>query len=205
MNRKVIGIIGSYRRGGITDQVVSCILDSAKQNGMETKKIYLTDYSIKFCLNCRVCTQTDPHKIRGDCIHNDDMDQILKEIDNADGLILASPINFSTVTAIMKRFIERLIVYVYWPWGKIAPQKRIKKLSKKAIIVTSSSCPALIGRIIMPNCLNILKNGAKIAGAKVVKSLYFGGVCYTEKQKLTEKQLRKVKKAGAIFKTIKEN
>ena len=200
MDKKVIGIIGSYRKGGITDQVVTGILESAKQNGMETQKIYLIDQSIKFCLNCRVCTQTDPNKIRGKCIHNDDMDQILTEIDKADGLILASPINFSTVTAIMKRFIERLIVYAYWPWEKMAPQKRINKLSKKAIIVTSSACPALIGRIIMPNCLNILKNGAKIAGAKVVKSLYFGAVCNTEKQKLNEKQLRKVKKAGTIFK-----
>ena len=200
MNNTIIAIIGSYRKEGITDQAVNSILEGVKQNGMQIKKIYLSDQSIEFCLNCRVCTQTDPNKIRGNCIHNDDMEQILKEIDKADGLILASPINFSTVTAIMKRFIERLIVYAYWPWEKMAPQKRIKKLNKKAIIVTSSACPALIGRIIMPNCLNILKNGAKITGAKVVKSLYFGAVCNTEKQKLNERQLRKVKKAGAIFK-----
>lgn len=134
---------------------------------------------------------------RGKCVHNDDMDNILTEIDDADAVVLGSPINFSTVTALMKRFIERLIPYGYWPWGKaLAPVNRIVKADKKAVIVTSSACPAFIGRILMPGALGTLKKAAKVMGAKVIKSLYFGPVADREDSQFPEKALRKAHKAG---------
>lgn len=39
--------------------------------------------------------------------------------------------NFGSVTAIMKRFIERLTVYAYWPWGLDQYVKRRNKNSIK--------------------------------------------------------------------------
>ncbi len=42
----------------------------------------------------------------------------------------------------MKRFIERLLVYVYWPWGKSSlPKPRVKKCDKKEVIMTASGLP----------------------------------------------------------------
>ncbi len=117
--------------------------------------------------------------------------------DDADAVVLGSPVNFSTVTALMKRFIERLIPYGYWPWGKaLAPVNRIVKADKKAVIVTSSACPAFIGRILMPGALGALKKAAKVMGAKVIKSLYFGPVAGREDSQLSAKALRKARKAG---------
>ena len=43
MAKKVIGIVGSYRKGGIIDTSVSGVLQGAEQAGAETKKIYLLD------------------------------------------------------------------------------------------------------------------------------------------------------------------
>ena len=194
---KVVGIVGSYRKGKTIDSAVSAILEGAKGKGAQTKKIYLLDKHIEFCTNCRNCTQAKVESRRGKCVQNDDMDNILKEIDNADAVVLGSPVNFSTVTAIMKRFIERLIPYGYWPWGEaLAPVNRIVKTDKKAVIVTSSACPAFIGRILMPGALGTLKKGAKVIGAKVIKSLYFGPVAGREDSQLSEKALRKARKAG---------
>ena len=194
---KVVGIVGSYRKGKTIDGAVSAILEGAKGKGAKTKKIYLLDKHIEFCTNCRHCTQAKAESRRGKCVHNDDMDDVLTEIDNADAVVLGSPVNFSTVTALMKRFIERLIPYGYWPWGEaLAPVSRIAKADKKAVIVTSSACPAFIGRILMPGALGTLKKATKVIGAKVIKSLYFGPVAGREDSQLSEKALRKARKAG---------
>ena len=198
MSKKVVAIMGTYRRGRITDQTVTAILEAARENGAETTKIDLLDKNIEFCTNCRKCTQ-EPGPAHGRCVHNDDMEQILAEIESADAIILASPINFFNVTALMKRFIERLVAYSYWPWEKSMPKRRTDKLNRRAVVVTSSACPAFIGRILMPGALGLLKKVAGLMGAKVVKSLYFGTACLSEHQKLSEKQIQKARAAGALL------
>lgn len=193
---KVVGIVGSYRKGKITDCAVKAILEGAKSKGAETQKIDLLDKHIEFCTNCRSCTQVEGRQ-RGKCVHNDDMDDVLTDIDNAEAVVLGSPINFSNVTAMMKRFTERLIPYAYWPWGKtLAPVLRDKQKNKKAVIVTSSACPAIIGRFLMPGALGTLKKAATFMGAKGIKSLYFGPVAGKENSQLSEKALHKAHEAG---------
>ena len=197
MGVKVVGIVGSYRKGKTIDSAVSAVLEVAEAKGAETKKIYLLDEHIEFCTNCRSCAQEKVEGRRGKCVHDDDMEGIMMEIENAKSVVLGSPINLGNVTAIMKRFIERLGPYFYWPWGEtVAPVQRIAKLDKKAITVTSSACPAFIGRILMPGALSMLKKAARIMGAKVVKSLYFGLVCGQEDSQLSEKALLKAQRAG---------
>jgi len=191
MTKKVIGIIGSYRKGKVIDTALSKVLEGAKDNNAETEKIYLIDKNISYCVNCRACTQKEPEKNRGLCVHKDDMENILATIDQADAIILASPINFSTVTAVMKKFIERLIVYAYWPWNKPFPKIRNKQKTKKAIIITSSACPAFIGKFLMPNCLSVLKMASGVLGAKVIKKFYFGGMSPNNNVKLPKKLLDK--------------
>ena len=193
-----MGIVGSYRKGGIIDSAVSAILNGAEAKGAETKKIYLVDKRIEFCKNCRSCVQEKTYETRGKCMHNDDMEEILREIDNANGVVLGAPINFFNVTALMKRFIERLLPYCYWPWGKIIPKCRIekKKMDKKAVIVVSSGCPEWLGRIIFLGATNVLKTSTRCIGAKVMKSLYFGMVRRNENSHLSERALLKAHKAG---------
>ena len=196
MGKKIIGIVGSYRKGRIIDSAVSEILKGAEEHGAETKYIYLLDKHIEFCTNCRRCTQEKVDGARGNCVHNDDMEEILREIDDADGIVLGAPINFFNVTALMKRFIERLLPYCYWPWGTAIPKRRIKKTNKKAVTVTSSGCPAWLGRIIFRGALNVQKSAARCMGAKVVKSLYLGNIYQNEQQKLSEKAILAAHKAG---------
>jgi multimeric flavodoxin WrbA len=115
-SKRVTAIVGTYRKGGIVDSAVDEILTAAGEEGAETAKIYLVDRYIEFCRNCRACSQQEGHK-RGECPIADDMSAILDEIDRSDAVVLASPVNFGTVTAVMKRFIERLVCYAWWPWG----------------------------------------------------------------------------------------
>ena len=196
MNKKVVGIIGTYRKGGIIDSAVFAVLAGAESAGAQTERIYLIDKNIEFCENCRNCTQENPEATRGKCVHNDDMDSILTKIDTADAVVLASPINFGTVTAVTKRFMERLVPYAYWPWEKPIPKLRITKPNKKAVIITSSAAPAWMGRVLMPGALRLLKSTAKTMGARVVKPLYFGLAAQSPTQKLSDKDIARAQDAG---------
>jgi multimeric flavodoxin WrbA len=193
---KVVAILGTYRKGGVTDSAAAAVLKGAEAVGAQTEKIYLIDKHIEFCNNCRACCQ-QPGSQRGQCVYQDDMNGILDTIESADAIVFASPMNAFSVTAVTKRFIERLLVYYYWPWGKLcAPKPRITHKNKKAIVITSSTMPSLMGRIMAGHILKLLRGTVPAFGARVVRTLFFGMVAPTPDWTLPEKQLKKCFDAG---------
>lgn len=52
---KVLGLVGSPRKEGNTDLLVSAILNGAAASGHETEKVYLYDFDIAPCLDCKAC------------------------------------------------------------------------------------------------------------------------------------------------------
>ena len=197
--KNIVAVVGSYRKGGITDQTVDAVLAAAREHGATTEMIRLTDKHIEFCTNCRACMQDMPEAGRGKCVHKDDMDAILDAVDAADAVILASPVNFGTVTALMKRFVERCGVYGYWPWGRPSPRSRERKGRKKALVTTSSACPALIAKIAMRSAPQVMTQCAAAFGAKPVRHLYFGMMSREKEQKLSRSQLEEARAAGAFL------
>lgn len=186
--KRVTAILGTYRKGGIIDTAVEEILVTAKREGTETKKIYLIDGDIEFCRNCRVCTQQEGEE-PGKCCIDDDMAPILAEIEASDALILSSPVNFNTVTAVTKKFIERLVCFGYWPWGANAPKIRRKQKRKRAIVVASSAAPSIIARM-MTQTTGLLKKTAGLLGAETVGVLCIGLSAREEEQERIRKKAR---------------
>ena len=195
MFKSIVAIVGTYRKGGIIDTAVDEILKAAESAGVQTSKIYLIDKHIEFCTNCRACTQ-QPGPARGTCPINDDMAEILDRLDSADALVIASPINFFNVTAVTRKFLERLLVYAYWPWGSTIPKFRVAKSGKKAVLVTSSGAPAFIGKIFFRPALGALKAVAQCFGAKVIDRLYFGMAAQQQHSTLNKKELVRAYLAG---------
>ena len=192
---KVAAIVGTYRKGRTIDTAVDEALRGAREAGAETEKIFLLDKHIDFCTNCRACTQT-PGPQRGRCVIEDDMASILDTLGAADACIFASPINFFSVTAVMKRFIERLVCYADWPWGTPIPKMRLKKGHKNALLITSSACPAFIGRFAFRGTLKMLKACAVCLGAGSVRKLYFGTAVRNRDDCLSERDKRGAYAAG---------
>ena len=142
MGAKIVAIVGSYRKGGTVDAAVEAVLAGAREHGAATHTIYLTEQHIEFCQNCRTCTQT-PGEARGTCPQHDDLAAILSEIDAADGVVLGAPVNCFNVTAIFRRFLERLVGCCYWPWGQPMPRMREKVMWRKAAsFILRSTCAA---------------------------------------------------------------
>lgn len=190
---KVLIIDGSYRKGGVGDQAAQTFADYFEKNGTESETLYLRDIDINFCTNCRSCTQIGG-EAPGKCVQDDQMAAIIEKIEGADSFVFISPTNFYTITAIFKRFLERLVVFTYWPWGKPAPAFR-KKPTKKAVVVTSSAAPGILTRLFF-NSLTMLKRASKTVGAKNVDSIVIGLTSMKKRYRLTPKERAKIEKAA---------
>ena len=191
--KKVIGINGSYRRNGITEKLIDILLNKIKEKGIEVEKITLKDRDIGYCTNCRKCTQETGDK-RGECIVKDDMESILDEIENADGLIIGSPMNFGSITAVTKAFKERLVCYAYWPWGrKIGPKLRKQKSGRKAVLLWSCNMPAIMATVVT-RISKELKEIAKVLGFETVGILKVGFVGIDENEEIPDRLSKKSEK-----------
>ena len=98
---KVLGIAGSPRRGGNTDLLLSEVMKGAASKGAEVKTIVLSNLEIAPCQHCDACLEA------GKCRVEDDMHMVYRELELADRIVLASPIQFMGVTAQMKTMIDR--------------------------------------------------------------------------------------------------
>lgn len=187
---RILAINGSYRDQGITDQTVEIMLQVLHSAGADAEQVKLRDYPIEFCTNCRQCTQ-QPGESPGTCVQQDGMHALIEKIEQADGFILASPTNFGTVTALFKRFMERLIVYAWWPWGMKAPKPRkVGGVRKKALLVSSCAAPGLLGRL-MYTTHRQLKDTARVIGADSVGGLFTGLVAGEPHAKLPPRTRRR--------------
>ena len=98
---RVLGIAGSPRRGGNTDLLLAEIIKGAASKGAEVKTIVLNNLKITPCQHCDACLE------KGECRVQDDMQMIYDELEQADRIVLASPVQFMGVTAQMKAMIDR--------------------------------------------------------------------------------------------------
>jgi len=190
----VTAIVGSYRRNGTIDRIVDEILSSAQKQGAQVNKIFIIDKHIEFCTNCRACTQ-ERDLLRGECVISDDMHALLDCIERSDALVIASPMNFGTITAAMKKFNERLACYAWWPWGTLFPKKRKVPKDKRAVIVASSASPGIIARL-TTGMVKQLKQTAERLGAKSSDLIFVGSSAKEPHQELSSPTKNKARRAG---------
>ncbi len=98
---KIIGIIGSPRKGSNTEIYVKKALESAENAGADTEIINLATAEIEPCIACNICKNT------GECAIYDDMREINDKLREAQGIIIGSPVYFGNVTSQLKMFMDR--------------------------------------------------------------------------------------------------
>lgn len=195
---RILAINGSYRTDGITDQAVEAAANVLRENGADVETVLLREYDIEFCTNCRSCTQ-EPGTAPGQCVQNDGMRELVRKIEAADGYILAAPTNMGSVTAVFKRFMERLAVFAYWPWGAPAPRMRRAGMApKKALLVSSCAAPGLMGRWLY-STRRELQAAAEAIGARPVGTVFTGLIA---KASDTRMPRRTRKKAASLARKL---
>ena len=98
---KVLGIAGSPRRNGNTDLLLAEFMKGAASQGAEVKTIVLDKLKIAPCKHCDACLE------KGECVIKDDMQMIYEELEQADRIVLTSPVQFMGITAPVKAMIDR--------------------------------------------------------------------------------------------------
>lgn len=105
---KVLAFNGSPRKTWNTATLLNKALEGAASQGAETELIHLYDLNFKGCKSCFAC-KTKGSKSYGKCAVKDDLAPILEKVEEADAIILGSPIYFGTVSGEMRSFMERLM------------------------------------------------------------------------------------------------
>ncbi len=106
---KLIAINGSPRKSWNTATLLKKTIEGAKAAGAETELIHLYDLDFKGCTSCFVCKLIDS-PAKGKCAMKDGLTPVLKRIeDQADAVVLATPVYFGSMSGELKSCMERLL------------------------------------------------------------------------------------------------
>ena len=104
---KVIGIISSPHAKGNGATLVREALKGAEESGASVREVFLPEYRIEYCRDCRACMTT------GCCVIRDDFQELRRMLCEADGIILSTPTYGAAACARMKNLSDRLGQYAY--------------------------------------------------------------------------------------------
>lgn len=123
----ILVVNGSPRPQGNTKQMVNAFKEGAETAGHCVNVIDVCKKNIKGCLACEYCHT----KGNGACIQDDDMQEVIALLNDADMLVLASPIYYHGISGQLKCVIDRF----YGPAYPSGPAR----LRKVAMILSSGA------------------------------------------------------------------
>ena len=101
---KVVGFNGSARKEGNTAIAIRTVFEVLESEGIETKLINLAEKKLHGCRACYKCAE---NKNRQCAFNDDDANELIEAMLDADGIILGSPVYFSSMSSETKALIDR--------------------------------------------------------------------------------------------------
>ncbi|HII07588.1 MAG TPA: flavodoxin family protein [Methanotrichaceae archaeon] len=101
---KVVAFNGSARKDGNTAILVERVAEELEKEGIETEHVQLSGEKIRGCTACLGCIA---NKDKRCTIEDDVVNDCIKKMVEADGIILASPTYFADISTEMKALIDR--------------------------------------------------------------------------------------------------
>lgn len=99
---KVLGIVGSPHKDGMTANLVKNALEGARDGGAETELMYLIDESLRYCEGCSGgCFRT--YK----CIWDENATLRSQRVDSCDALIFGVPVYCWQINGLSSLFIDK--------------------------------------------------------------------------------------------------
>ena len=99
---KVLMLNGSPRKDGNTEIALKEMEKIFAQNGIETQIVQVGNKDIRGCIACLHC------KKAGKCVFDDLVNETAKKFEEADGLVVASPVYYASANATLVAFLQRL-------------------------------------------------------------------------------------------------
>ena len=101
ISMKALGIVGSPRKRGNTEILTEHALKALTEEDIETELIPLAGLDIHGCTGCMACVNAEM------CSIKDDMWPIYEKMKEADGIIISTPVYFSSATSLVRGLMER--------------------------------------------------------------------------------------------------
>ena len=99
---KVLMINGSPHKNGNTAIALQEMERIFQENGIEVETLHIGNKPIRVCIACRSCAKT------GKCVFDDMVNQAAPLFEEADGLVVASPVYYASANATLVAFLDRL-------------------------------------------------------------------------------------------------
>jgi multimeric flavodoxin WrbA len=130
---RILGIAGSPRRGGNTDRLLDACLEGAAATGATVERLVVASAGISPCRGCNACSKD------GHCIVRDGMQDVYPMLDAADAIVVATPVFFATVPAVLKALYDRC--QPYWARRYVLGQPIERRRPGAALVVGGGGDP----------------------------------------------------------------
>ena len=99
---KVLIINGSPRPNGNTAAALNEMTGVFRENGIETEVVQIGGRDVRGCIACGTCSKT------GKCVFDDVVNELAPKFEEADGLVVASPVYYASANATLIACLDRL-------------------------------------------------------------------------------------------------
>ena len=101
---KVLLINGSPHGNGSTYTALNEVAVTLEKEGIETEIFHIGNEAIRGCVTCYQC------KKNGKCVFDDAVNEAAKKFEEADGIVLGSPVYYASPNGTMLSFLDRLFI-----------------------------------------------------------------------------------------------
>ena len=99
---KVLIIDGSPRKNGNTSVAINEMIKVFDEEGLGTEVVKVGNKEIRGCMACNYCATHEG------CVFNDVVNELAKKFEEADGLVIASPVYFASAPGTLISCLDRL-------------------------------------------------------------------------------------------------
>ncbi len=99
---KVLILNGSPRKDGNTSIALNEAARILNENGIETEEVRIGNLAVRGCMACNACGKL------GKCVYDDIVNEIAPKFEEADGLIVGSPVYYGSANATLIAVLDRL-------------------------------------------------------------------------------------------------
>ncbi|MCR4991149.1 MAG: flavodoxin family protein [Lachnospiraceae bacterium] len=150
---KVLILNGSPTVGGNTSIALDEMVRVFDDEGIETELIQIGNKDIRGCIACGTCFKN------GKCVFDDAVNEIAPKLEDADGLVVASPVYYASANATLIALLDRLFYSTHFD--------KTMKVGASVVVARRGGCSATYDE---------LNKYFTISGMPVASSQYWNSV-----------------------------
>ena len=155
---KVLILNGSPRVGGNTAIALDEMVKVFEKEGVETEVVFIGNKDIRGCIACGRCGE------KGKCVFEDTVNELAPKFEEADGLVVASPVYYASANATLIACLDRLFYSTHFD--------KTMKVGASVVVARRGGCAATYDE---------LNKYFTISGMPVASSQYWNSVHGREK------------------------